>query len=203
MSTTAFSQGNRPNPQRVALELDHATSPGSPVPRWIDLTARHKPAPEIVRIAAGDLRAAQRTTARIHAEAIQRGRRHIDVAVLVDLDAIIAGQASAARAQVTRGDIRAAGAQHPETLRYVGTPSGLAGLITDIFRAEVADGVTVRPMSPETLTQFVETTLPLLQTHGVDVDAARGILERSRRPTQTMPTASTAPRHTGHTARIA
>jgi hypothetical protein len=35
------------------------------------------------------------------------------------------------------------------TLHYAGTIDGLAGLVADIFMADVADGVTFIPASPE------------------------------------------------------
>ena len=36
-----------------------------------------------------------------------------------------------------------------DTLHYAGTIDGLAGLVGDIFMADVADGVTIIPASPE------------------------------------------------------
>ena len=36
-----------------------------------------------------------------------------------------------------------------DTLQYAGTIDGLAGLVADIFMADVADGVTFIPASPQ------------------------------------------------------
>jgi hypothetical protein len=37
---------------------------------------------------------------------------------------------------------------HSESVHYAGTVDGLAGLVSDIGRAGVADGVTLIPVSP-------------------------------------------------------
>jgi hypothetical protein len=49
------------------------------------------------------------------------------------------------------GDFRSARSalgQADHTVHYAGTVDGLAGLISDIARADVADGVTLIPASP-------------------------------------------------------
>jgi hypothetical protein len=78
----------------------------------------------VVRLAAPDLQRARRDSARIHAN----GR---DVAVILDL------------AVAVPGDFRSLG--DGATVHYAGTVDGLAGLIADIDRAGVADGVTLIP----------------------------------------------------------
>jgi hypothetical protein len=78
----------------------------------------------VVRFAAPDLQRAQRDGARIRAD----GR---EVAAILDV------------AVAVPGDYRSDG--HDPTVRYAGTVDGLAGLIADIERAGVADGVTLIP----------------------------------------------------------
>jgi hypothetical protein len=78
----------------------------------------------VVRLAAPDLQRARRATARIRADGD-------DVAVILDL------------AVAVPGDFRSLG--EDATVHYAGTVGGLAGLIADIERADVADGVTLLP----------------------------------------------------------
>lgn len=128
---------------------------------------------ETVRIKASDLRAAQRTTTQIRAEAVQSGRSPHDVVVLVDLEVMIADEACTARAQMDYRNAVAGRNNSPDTLQYVGTPAGLASLIGDIYTAGVADGVTVLPLSLATKDAFVEATLPRLERFGFRMDTAR------------------------------
>jgi hypothetical protein len=85
-----------------------------------------------VRVAAPDLQQARRASARIRAHGE-------DVAVILDVTVAVAGDFRSAR-RVLEPD----GA----TVHYAGTVDGLAGLIFDIDRADVADGVTLIPASP-------------------------------------------------------
>jgi hypothetical protein len=86
-----------------------------------ELTSGGRP---VVRLAAPDLQRARRDTARIRAD----GR---DVSVILDLEVAVPG------------DFRSLG--HGATVHYAGTVDGLTGLIADIDRAGVADGVTLIP----------------------------------------------------------
>ena len=85
-----------------------------------------------VRVAATDLQQARRARARIRA----RGE---DVAVILDVTVSVAGDFRSARSVLGPAD---------HTVHYAGTVDGLAGLISDIARADVADGVTLIPASP-------------------------------------------------------
>jgi hypothetical protein len=78
----------------------------------------------VVRFAAPDLQRARRDGARIRSD----GR---EVAAILDV------------AVAVPGDYRSGG--DDPTVRYAGTVDGLAGLIADIERAGVADGVTLIP----------------------------------------------------------
>jgi hypothetical protein len=101
----------------------------TPTGDWSELTEGDQRA---VRVAAADLQQARRATARIRAGGG-------DVAVILDVTVAVAGDFRSAR--------RALGpVEH--TVQYAGTVDGLAGLISDIARADVADGVTLIAASP-------------------------------------------------------
>jgi hypothetical protein len=94
---------------------------------WSELTSGKATA---VRLTAPDLQQARRA----------RGRISDDVAVILDITVAVAADFRSARdAMPLRDD---------DTLHYAGTIDGLAGLVADIFVAEVADGVTFIPASP-------------------------------------------------------
>ncbi|HEV7851014.1 MAG TPA: hypothetical protein VGP27_06570 [Mycobacterium sp.] len=95
---------------------------------WNELTSGEATA---VRLAAPDLQQARRA----------RGRITGDVAVILDITVAVAADFRSARDAMPIIDER--------TLHYAGTIDGLAGLVADIFMADVADGVTFIPASPE------------------------------------------------------
>lgn len=84
-----------------------------------------------VRIVATDLQHARRVRARMRAGSE-------DVAVILDVTVAVG-----ADFRSVRDDLEAANG-----VGYAGTVDGLAGLIADIGLAEVADGVTLVPVSP-------------------------------------------------------
>lgn len=86
----------------------------------------------MVRLVAPDLQRAQRERRGIRAE-------QQDVAVILDLEVAVAPDFRAVVGTLPVGD---------GTVRYAGTVDGLAGLIADIERAGVADGVTLIPIGP-------------------------------------------------------
>jgi urease gamma subunit len=96
---------------------------------WSELTDGDQ---RTVRVAASDLQQARRARARIRA----RGE---DVAVILDITVAVAGDFRSARSVLGPAD---------HTVHYAGTIDGLAGLISDIAKADVADGVTLIPASP-------------------------------------------------------
>jgi urease gamma subunit len=101
----------------------------SPNGNWSELTDGEQ---RTVRVAAADLQQARRARARIKAGGD-------DVAVILDVTVAVAGDFRSARSVLGP-------AEH--TVHYAGTVEGLAGLISDISRADVADGVTLIPASP-------------------------------------------------------
>jgi urease gamma subunit len=96
---------------------------------WSELTDGDQPT---LRVAATDLQQARRARSRIRA----RGQ---DVAVILDITVAVAGDFRSARSVLGPAD---------HTVHYAGTVDGLAGLISDIARADVADGVTLIPAGP-------------------------------------------------------
>jgi hypothetical protein len=95
---------------------------------WNELTDGDQRA---VRIAAPDLQQARRHRARIRA-------REEDVAVILDVTVAVAVDFRSARSTFEPSD----------GVSYAGTVGGLAGLISDISRAGVADGVTLIAARP-------------------------------------------------------
>lgn len=118
-----------------------------------------------IRICGSDLReVAQRASA--------SREDHPGVDVLVDIDVVVAATAAAARDLVDTVDaVWRAG-----TLRYIGTPAGLAGLINDVHALGITDGAILRPLSPAVADLIGQATIPLLQTlgaNGFDLREAR------------------------------
>ena len=141
---------------------------------WVDLTEGEKALDlasfptKVVRIRAADLREAQLERARIRAAVAEEGRDPDSVAVLVDLEILIAPEARSARKELAQLDSALTSPRVPVSLHYVGTPSGLGSLIADIRAAEVADGVTLLPLAlPRTLEHLVDSTIPRLQDRGL------------------------------------
>ncbi|MBD0021505.1 hypothetical protein GII33_03645 [Gordonia pseudamarae] len=63
--------------------------------------------------------------------------------VALEVEVAIAAHPASARASVGNVPTDPAGS---ETVRYIGTPHGLIGLIRDIYAAEVADAVLITPL---------------------------------------------------------
>jgi hypothetical protein len=101
---------------------------------WTELTRGTCPA---VRVSAVDLQAAKRERSRLRSDGE-------DVSVVLDVTVQIAENFRAAR----RG-MPAHGGGEAHAIEYVGTLDGLAGLVRDVFVAEVADGVTLLPATAE------------------------------------------------------
>lgn len=91
---------------------------------------------ESVRIVATDLRDLSRKAAEVKLD-------RPGVPVLADIYVAVAKEAALARTELAT-----AGVDVPEnSLVYVGTPRGLAGLISDIRALDIADGAVLRPLT--------------------------------------------------------
>ncbi|WP_415972862.1 hypothetical protein [Rhodococcus sp. 077-4] len=150
---------------RVAVEFDSV---------WTELTVAADV--NIIRIQASDLREAQQQRARLRAEAVERGESAESVAVFLDLEIHIAADARTARREFAGLNAPA----NPSSIRYIGTPSGLASLISDVTAADVADGVTLQVHDDaDRQAIFIGSgVLPLLGSRGTrfDVDTVDAIL---------------------------
>jgi alkanesulfonate monooxygenase SsuD/methylene tetrahydromethanopterin reductase-like flavin-dependent oxidoreductase (luciferase family) len=94
-------------------------------------------------------------------------RDHPDVDVVADIDVVIAAEARAARAMLNLdADETAKG-----ILLYVGTPSGLASLITDMHALGITDGAVLIPRTAGMADLIHDAVLPLLDT-GLELPAA-------------------------------
>ena len=146
------------------IELTSSTETDDP----LDLVADP---PTVVRIRAADLRDAQRLRAGIRSDAIAAGRDPDTISVLLDIETMIAPSAFEARIELAQLD--AVKPHSSATVTYIGTPTGLAGLIADIAATEVADGVTLRPLElPASLEHIVLDVVPALSDRGVTIGAA-------------------------------
>jgi hypothetical protein len=112
------------------------------------------------RVRANDLRDAQRQSSRLRTEGGDEGGTvFLDVEVLLDRDARSAMRAAE--------QLSATPSAAEPTLRYVGTPRGLAGFIDDLLRLGIADGVTLLPARPaDGADRIINDVLPML---GLDV----------------------------------
>jgi alkanesulfonate monooxygenase SsuD/methylene tetrahydromethanopterin reductase-like flavin-dependent oxidoreductase (luciferase family) len=148
---------------------------------WIELTSTTEPEgpldlvadpPTVVRIQAVDLRDAQRIRAGIRSDAIAAGRDPDTISVLLDIETLVAPTAFEARIELAQLD--AVQPHESSAVTYIGTPSGLAGLIADIAATEVADGVTLRPLElPASLEHIVLDVVPALSDRGLTIGAGR------------------------------
>ena len=117
---------------------------------------------DAIRVRAVDLRALGQHVAVVRAE-------YPSAAVVVDIDVMIADQATSARAALNR-----LGGEHGDTLLYVGTPAGLAGLIADIHTLGIADGVVLLPMTAAGNVDLIyDDVLPRLSLTGPIASSVR------------------------------
>jgi alkanesulfonate monooxygenase SsuD/methylene tetrahydromethanopterin reductase-like flavin-dependent oxidoreductase (luciferase family) len=149
----------RSRPLRLGIELS-ATQP------WIELTALRGgadgPLDTPMRVQAADLRDAYQKVATIRAESAY------EVPTLLDVEVMIAQDSRSARTSLAILDSALRTVRRPASLLYVGTPSGLAGLIADIHTLGIADGVILRPLVvPGVLSHILDEVLPALCRAGL------------------------------------
>ncbi|CRK50176.1 conserved hypothetical protein [Rhodococcus sp. RD6.2] len=139
---------------------------------WVELTSSTLDLAgdpdSVVRIRAHDLGEAQRRRDVARARAERDGRDPDSVAVLLDVEVLLADDHRGARRELARLDAGLREPRVPESISYVGTASGLVGLLADIRAAGVADGVTLLPLVlPQVLDRVVDDVLPVLHEQGV------------------------------------
>lgn len=113
------------------------------------------------RIRGVDLSDIARKSARLR-------RERPDLDVVADIEVVIAPEASSARAMFS--PVNDESVSH--TLLYVGTPAGLAGLITDIYALGIADGAVLIPQAPGVADLIRDAVLPLLHSMNQPPSAA-------------------------------
>lgn len=108
----------------------------------------------VTRVRATDLRRLARQVAAARAE-------HPGRDVIADINVVIADEARCARAALAEStDLSAA-----DTLLYVGTASGLAGLIADMYALRLTDGAMLIPLLGQEMLELIRNeVLPRLQT---------------------------------------
>ena len=80
-----------------------------------------------------------------------------EITIMLVIEAAIAESASAARSRLAELDSQLREPHPAQTYRYVGTPSGLTGLVEDIHRAQVADGAVVIPLENKSTGHLIVT----------------------------------------------
>ncbi|HEY0576007.1 MAG TPA: LLM class flavin-dependent oxidoreductase [Pseudonocardia sp.] len=126
---------------------------------------------QVVRIAAPDLAAASAARARVRDAVAAAGRDPDEVAVLLDVETLLADTTDQAQATLAQLDGWAGAGgfalrthtQRAATAEVIGTPAALADLIEDAVRGRAADGVTLVPLAlPSGLRFIADRLVPLL-----------------------------------------
>jgi alkanesulfonate monooxygenase SsuD/methylene tetrahydromethanopterin reductase-like flavin-dependent oxidoreductase (luciferase family) len=142
----------------------------------LDLTV-DAPTLETVRIQASDLAEAQAQRSRLRQDFAAAGHDPDQLAVILDVDTHIAADARTARKDLANS----VSVPAPQSLLYVGTASGLAGLIADIKAADVADGVNLHPIleQDQVRSRIVDDVLPVLAARGavLNSEAVAGLAQ--------------------------
>jgi hypothetical protein len=115
-----------------------------------------------------ELREAIRERTNQRADWIAAGKPPADLMMALEIDVLVADDAAAARGEL----LRLGESKTGDTVRYIGTPTGLATLILDIYVADVADAVILRPLdigAGESLSVelLVEKVLPLIRQRSI------------------------------------
>jgi alkanesulfonate monooxygenase SsuD/methylene tetrahydromethanopterin reductase-like flavin-dependent oxidoreductase (luciferase family) len=131
---------------------------------------------QVVRVAAPDLAAARATRRQARDAVAAAGRDPDEVAVLLDVETLLADTADQAEATLAQLDEWAdaprsalrTDRQQGSSVALVGTAAGLADLIDNAVRAEAADGVTLVPLAlPSGLRHIATELVPLLAERGL------------------------------------
>lgn len=107
---------------------------------------------------ADPIRVRGRDLGEVSRKAAAARRDHPGRDVVVDIDVVIAPDAPAARAMRHLDDIDG------DTLLYVGTPAGLAGLIADVHVLGIADGAVLVPGADGVTALLRNAVFPVLQS---------------------------------------
>lgn len=163
------------SPQAHPPVVIRADDPGGldVIGRWAD----------VVRVAAPDLAGAASARSLVRGAVAASGREPDSVAVLWDLEVLLAGTADRAAGVLEQLDEWDGGSSEPAggTAQVVGTASRLADLIGEAVLGGAADGVTLVPLAlPSGLRVVAEDLVPLLVERGLRPAEAPGGTLRSR-----------------------
>jgi alkanesulfonate monooxygenase SsuD/methylene tetrahydromethanopterin reductase-like flavin-dependent oxidoreductase (luciferase family) len=126
---------------------------------------------DVVRVAAPDLRSAARARRRVRDAVRSAGRDPNQVAVLTDIETLLAPteeQAARTLDQLEGWAAEAGLAAPAGTLRSVGTARGLADLIGEAVAGGASDGVTLVPLAlPSGLRAVADDLVPMLVERGL------------------------------------
>jgi alkanesulfonate monooxygenase SsuD/methylene tetrahydromethanopterin reductase-like flavin-dependent oxidoreductase (luciferase family) len=134
---------------------------------------------DVVRIAAPDLAAAHSAKKRVRAAVAAAGRDPDTVAVLLDVEVLLAADTATARRELDELDAHARLA--PASLRVVDTADALVDLVEEAVRDGAADGVTAVPLAlPSGLRAIADDVAPRLAERGLRAPVAPGATLRGR-----------------------
>jgi alkanesulfonate monooxygenase SsuD/methylene tetrahydromethanopterin reductase-like flavin-dependent oxidoreductase (luciferase family) len=134
---------------------------------------------QVARVAAPDLAAAARARDRVRDAVATAGRDPDEVAVLLDVETLLAPTAAEAAATLGRLDGWRSGRDGgspgggsldgpPGTVRVTGTPAAAADLVAEVVGGGAADGVTLVPLAlPSGLRVIADALVPLLVERGL------------------------------------
>lgn len=121
---------------------------------------------QVARVAAPDLAAAASARARVREAVAAHGRDPDSVAVLLDVQTLLAPSADLAARTLDRLDAWAGAAAG--TTRVVGTAATAADLVDEAVRDGAADGVTLVPLAlPSGMAAIANELVPLLVERGL------------------------------------
>lgn len=134
---------------------------------------------DVVRVAAPDPAAAHAARARVRAAVAAAGRDPDSVAVLLDVEVLLASDPDSARRALD--DLDGDAPLAPATLRVVDTPACLVGLVAEAVRGGAADGVTLVPLAlPDGLRVIADEVAPRLSDAGLRAPVPAGATLRDR-----------------------
>ncbi|MEU4375975.1 MULTISPECIES: LLM class flavin-dependent oxidoreductase [Pseudonocardia] len=117
---------------------------------------------DVVRVAADTVAGAAEARDRVRAAVADAGRDPEQVTVLLDVETLL-GDDAAARLRELDALAPADADTVPATLRHVGDPAALAGLLRDAAEERAADGFVLAPLAlPSGVDEIVDGLLPAL-----------------------------------------
>jgi alkanesulfonate monooxygenase SsuD/methylene tetrahydromethanopterin reductase-like flavin-dependent oxidoreductase (luciferase family) len=126
----------------------------------------------VARVSAPDLAAAHAARQRVREAVAAAGRDPDEVAVLLDVETLLADSVDQAKATLAQLNTWVDEPPAP-TAALAGTAAGLAEFVEDAVRGGAADGVTLLPLAlPSGLHRIAAELVPLLVERGVRPGAA-------------------------------